>query len=151
VCVFFSFLYSPFNLSTSFFSSLFSPSFPYSPLFVLPLWLILRFHLEGLRFVGCSTGIGLFCNTPSPRKGPRFAREAHAPASCQPQSPLRLTIRASMSCVYMCVVFFFPFSCVLLYMCVRVLLRLYVSNTHVSAFGRVCVCVRRCVCVVRVA
>ena len=42
-------------------------------------------------------------------------------------------------------------SCVLLYMCVRVLLRLYVSNAHMSAFGRVCVCVRRCVCVVRVA
>jgi len=99
-----------FNLFTSFSSSLslffFLSSFPYPPLFVLPLWRILRFHLEGLRFVGCSTGIGLFCNTPSPRKGPRFAREAHAPASCQPQSPLRLTIRASMfvciSVLYIC-------------------------------------------------
>jgi len=111
VCVFFSFLYSPFNLSTSFFSSLFSPSFPYSPLFVLPLWLILRFHLEGLRFAGCSTEIGLFCNTPSPQKGPRFAREAHAPASCQPQSPLRLTIRASMFCVYKCVVYLYVHPC----------------------------------------
>jgi len=116
-CPFFPPLYFLFCLTLSPFPSFYFlllpsfSSFPYPPLFVLPLWHILRFHLEGLRFVGCSTGIGLFCNTPSPRKGPRFAREAHAPASCQPQSPLRLTIRASMFCVYKCVVYLYVHPC----------------------------------------
>ena len=35
--------------------------------------------------------------------------------------------------------------------CVCVLLGLYVCNAHMFALGRVYVCVRRCVCVVKVA
>jgi len=38
-------------------------------------------------------------------------REAHAEASCQPQLPLQSTIRASMSFVYLCVIYVYVHAC----------------------------------------